>query len=273
MLSQDAALKKAAGEIGYSRWSDPKAGSKYGRWYALMSGETWCAASGVPYCAMFCSWCLQELTWSVLPSYNCDQIRTRAAAAGLIVANVRMARAGDLVMYDWNHDGSLDHIGIVEENCGSYLITIEGNTSTGNVGSQGNGGVVARRRRSWGCVACVVRPPYDAEDADDVQAAAAAQAAAQAAEKERLKKLLKRRRKMEFITRPNEKDYLVYFDGTHAHKLVHPDEAQAVRMAYRNCYGEELPSFEMGTKVSPWFTRFMDAMDGSAPDDLDTLRK
>lgn len=267
MLSQDAALKKAAGEIGYSRWSDPAPGSKYGRWYALMSGETWCAASGVPYCAMFCSWCLSGLTWNVLPSYNCDQIRTRAGAAGHIVANVRMARAGDLVMYDWNRDGSLDHIGIVEENCSSYLITIEGNTSTGSVGSQGNGGVVARRRRSWGCVACIVRPPYDAQDAGDAQAAAQA-----AAEKERQKRL-KRRRKMEFITRPNDKDYLVYFDGSRAHKLVHPDEAEAVRMAYRSCYGEELPSFEMGTKVSPWFTRFMDAVIGVAPDDLDTLRK
>ena len=54
---------------------------------------------------------------------------------------------------------------------------------------------------------------------------------------------------------------------------MRPDEAQAIRMAYRNCYGKELPSFEMGTAESPWFTQFMDAMNGAAPDDLDTLRK
>ena len=162
MSNRDKVLDYARGEIGYSRWSDPEEGTKYGRWYANMSGEAWCAANGIPYCAMFVSWCCSgSVDWDVLPSYNCDQIRERARAAGYVLSNKYDARAGDIVLYDWNFNGSLDHVGIVEENCGDYLTTIEGNTSTGNAGSQGNGGVVARRTRSWKYVACVVRPPYD----------------------------------------------------------------------------------------------------------------
>lgn len=258
-MNAEQALDYARGEIGYSRYDDPEPGSKYGRWYAKISGEAWCGASGVPYCAMFCSWCLYGLMWDVLPSYNCDQIRQRAEDAGCVLDSIYDAQPGDLVLYDWNGNGSLDHVGIVEENNGGYITTIEGNTSSGSAGSQGNGGVVARRTRSWKYVACVVRPPYG----EDEQLGASEDA------QPKKRKV----QHMEFITRPNEKDYLVYFDGTHAHKLSHPDEAEAIRMAYRNCYDEELPSFEMGTAESPWFTRFMDAMNGAAPDDLDTFRK
>lgn len=263
-MNAEQALDNARGEIGYSRWSDPEAGSKYGRWYAKMSGEAWCGANGIPYCAMFDSWCLYGLMWDVLPSYNCDQIRQRAEEAGYVLDSVYDAQPGDLVLYDWNGDGSLDHVGIVEENNGGYITTIEGNTSSGSAGSQGNGGVVARRTRSWKYVACVVRPPYTEDD----DSTSAQEQPAQQAQPTRRKA-----QHMEFITKPNEKDYLVYFDGTHAHKLMHEDEAEAVRMAYRECYDEELPSFEMGTAESPWFTRFMDAMNGAAPDDLGTLRE
>lgn len=257
MSKLDDVLRYARAEIGYSRWSDPERGTKYGRWYANMSGETWCAANGIPYCAMFVSWCMAgSVDWSVLPSYNCDQIKQRAREAGYIISDKHNAQTGDIVLYSWRINGRCDHVGIVEENNGSYLTTIEGNTSLGTAGSQGNGGYVARRARVWKYVDCIIRPPYEAEAQDEPQQQ----------DEPRKKK------RMEFITRPNEKDYLVYFDGTRVHKLVHPDEAEAVRMAYRNCYGEELPSFEMGTQVSPWFTRFMDAVNAPAPDDLGTLR-
>ena len=41
------------------------------------------------------------------------------------------------------------------------MTTIEGNTSSGDGGSQSNGGVVARRQRGYGSVRCVVRPDYN----------------------------------------------------------------------------------------------------------------
>lgn len=55
---------------------------------------------------------------------------------------------GDLVFFAWNNDGHIDHIGIVvtANPDGSY-ITVEGNTSAGQAGSQRNGGMVAKRTR------------------------------------------------------------------------------------------------------------------------------
>lgn len=165
MASVQDVLRIAAADIGYIAKNDPEAGSKYGRWMAGVTGENWLRGASwlVPYCAMAVSKWLSDagLKWSVTPSYNCDQIRTRARAAGYIIPNKYAAQAGDLVLYDWNHNGSCDHIGIVEKNCGSYLQTIEGNTSSGNAGSQSNGGGVWRRTRAWGSVACIIRPPYD----------------------------------------------------------------------------------------------------------------
>lgn len=36
---------------------------------------------------------------------------------------------GDIVFFDWNHNGGLDHVGIVEKVSGEYIYTIEGNSS------------------------------------------------------------------------------------------------------------------------------------------------
>lgn len=57
------------------------------------------------------------------------------------------AKAGDLIIFDWNKDGFEDHIGVFIEWEGDYAITVEGNTSPNNAGSQSNGGMVCKRKR------------------------------------------------------------------------------------------------------------------------------
>lgn len=69
-----------------------------------------------------------------------------------------------------------------------------------------------------------------------------------------------RRRKMEFIIRPNGENRLDYVDGSDIHPLYHPDELEAVRKAYKACYGEDIPMFELGTKSAPWASRLYDAL-------------
>lgn len=66
--------------------------------------------------------------------------------------------------------------------------------------------------------------------------------------------------KMESIFRPDEKKYLVYYDGTNLHKLVHPDESKAVQKFYKKVTGKNIPMFEFGTKTEPWAQRFIDAV-------------
>lgn len=70
----------------------------------------------------------------------------------------------------------------------------------------------------------------------------------------------KRGKRMECLIRPNGEDYMVYFDGTKAHPLTHPDEMVALQEVYRKCNdGAEMPCFEFGSKKSPWAARLFEA--------------
>ncbi|MBE6468957.1 MAG: CHAP domain-containing protein [Coriobacteriaceae bacterium] len=166
MASEYDLLSRAAGEIGYSRWTDPNTGTKYGNWYAELTGVPAFGANGVPYCAMFVSYILAQVgvVAAGYPTASVSAGIRGARAAGALLSNKRDARPGDLVNFDWDaaNGNGADHVGIVERNCGGYLQTIEGNTSSGSSGSQGNGGGVYRRTRSWSVVHSVIRPQYGA---------------------------------------------------------------------------------------------------------------
>ena len=163
MATANKVLSIAAGEIGYTRWNDPKTGTKYGRWYAEKTNSSYFGENGVPYCAMFVAWVLAQAGQSCpgMPTAACITALNGASKAGALLSNKRDARAGDLVLFDWGGDGVPDHIGFVETNKGSYIQTIEGNTSSGTSGSQSNGGGVYRRTRSWSTVRAIIRVPYN----------------------------------------------------------------------------------------------------------------
>lgn len=168
MATANDILKKAAGEIGYIALNDPEQGSKYGRAYAEMVGDSYFAgpSKSVPWCAMFVSWVFNQCGQSMpgLPTASCSVIRNANRGTAREVSKTS-AKPGDIVLFDWNPAGGdgPDHVGIVEKNCGSYIQTIEGNTSSGNSGSQSNGGGVYRRTRAWSTVYAVYRPSYSTE--------------------------------------------------------------------------------------------------------------
>lgn len=152
-MSNDAGsvLDVARGELGYSRWDDPEQGTKYGRWYAEQTGEGWYGENGVAYCAMFVSWVFAQAgaTCAGVPGAYTPYMVDAARQAGAVV-DASSAQPGDVVYFDWD-GGVVDHVGIVEENNGSYLTTLEGNTLNGRV---------ARRTRAWAVIADIVRPSY-----------------------------------------------------------------------------------------------------------------
>lgn len=155
MATANDVLWQARSRLGYYAPNDPQPGSEAGRWMAQVTGESWLRGSSwsIAWCACFASMCLGLAGQSCpgAPSYNCDTWVSRARQSGGNFVGKYNAAAGDIVFFDWNLNGSLDHVGIVELNCGSYLQTIEGNT---------NGNRVARRTRSFGTIAYVLRPPY-----------------------------------------------------------------------------------------------------------------
>ena len=152
----ESVLSIARGELGYSRWDDPQPGTKYGRWYEEQidrtDGNYDFGASGVPYCAMFVSWVFAQAGASCvgIPGAYCPSIVQVGRSRGKAVSAAN-ARPGDVVLFDWEGDGTSDHVGICESNGGSYLQCIEGNT---------NNGAVARRTRALSSIVCVIRPDY-----------------------------------------------------------------------------------------------------------------
>ena len=148
---REAALRRAVGQIGYVE--QPTNLTKFGDWYA---------ENGVPWCAIFVTWCYEHGAVDVgreAPSFwaisqgagsndRYDYVPwvvsdARAGRFGLSTTNSPIP--GDLVCYDWSRDGEHDHIGLVESWGGGAFETVEGNTSPSN---NSNGGQVMRRSRN-----------------------------------------------------------------------------------------------------------------------------
>jgi hypothetical protein len=113
----------------------------FGKWYG---------ADGNPWCAYFASWCDNKAGGKFMFGY-CPYIVSAAFANqnGLYVTNNPLK--GDFVLYDWQSDGTFDHIGLfvkwIDRAKGTFE-TIEGNTlPEGGTGDQSNGGGVYRRQR------------------------------------------------------------------------------------------------------------------------------
>ena len=150
-------LDVARGELGYDRFADPDQGTKYGRWYAEEHGAYF-GTTGVPYCAMFTSWCFAQAGASCagLPAASTTAIKRAAEKAGRLRGSVRDAQPGDVLLFSWtSNPNDLDHTCICEANCGSYVQTIEGNVG---------GGKVQRRTRDWKYCMFAVIPDGGSEE-------------------------------------------------------------------------------------------------------------
>lgn len=168
LTPQRKVLAIAASQIGYSRWSDKKTGTKYARETqpVFWPRDTWLLANGISYCDLFVTWVFWKalgkdfVTKGYLPagaSYNTDY---RASKGGRVSKSE--AAPGDVLVFDWNWaTASTNHVGILEKRLsGDRFQTIEGNTSVGSSGSQSNGGRVARRIRKHSQVRYVLRPNW-----------------------------------------------------------------------------------------------------------------
>lgn len=84
------------------------------------------------WCVVFIWWLFRELGATNLfcggnLTASCDYVRNWAKQNNQWVTD--NYQPGDLVLFDWNTDGYLDHIGLVIEVNGNALTTIEGNVS------------------------------------------------------------------------------------------------------------------------------------------------
>lgn len=99
-------------------------GQPYWSWYGF--------AQRVDWCAIFVSWCANEISVldAAVPRYaSVSSGATWFRARGQWqYSGTYIPQAGDIVFFDWENDGSLDHTGIVEDCDGVFVHTIEGNS-------------------------------------------------------------------------------------------------------------------------------------------------
>lgn len=167
-MSARKVLAIAAGEVGYSRWSDPKRGTKYARETqpVLWPNDKWLLANGISYCDIFVTWVFWKAgCLDILPGKQSYNVNYRASHGGHVSKS--QAQPGDVIVLDWDMSTKrANHVGILEKVLTSgNLQCIEGNTSTGTRGSQSNGGRVARRVRRPSQVRYVIRPNWKAAPA------------------------------------------------------------------------------------------------------------
>lgn len=113
----------AANEVGYKEQGNNQ--TKYGEWYGMQ--DEWCN--------IFVSWCANQagISEDIIPKMayvpntanwfdQKGQYKNSKAFGGDYTP-----QSGDIVLFDYNHNTTSDHIGIVEKVEGQTLYTIEGN--------------------------------------------------------------------------------------------------------------------------------------------------
>ena len=97
-------------------------GEPYWSWYGFGSRVEWCAC--------FVSWCygqmgLSEPRFAACQSQGIPWFQSHGQWGGRDYANIA---PGDAIFFDWDLDGSADHVGIVVGTDGSRVYTVEGNS-------------------------------------------------------------------------------------------------------------------------------------------------
>lgn len=139
------ALAVADGEVGTRETDAAFANKPYN------NDSAWCAA--------FTSWLWKEAGYDVSwTDYDyVPAVWNDAGAMGLQRDSTAQAQPGDLIVFDWEGDGTPDHIGMVESVSGGTIHTIEGNSSDR----------VQRLRYGMnsGDIVGVIKPPPTSSDA------------------------------------------------------------------------------------------------------------
>lgn len=145
------ALNEAKKHIGVKESPSGSNRVSFSIWYGIIG----------PWCAMFTTWCYDRIgskshirgsRYAYVPYIVQD---ARRGANGLAVTN--NPQPGDLVCFDWEHNGVSDHVGLFEHwtnRAKGEFQAIEGNTGIGN---DSNGGQVMRRNRNRSSVQAFVR--------------------------------------------------------------------------------------------------------------------
>ena len=99
-------------------------GQKFWSWYGFDSHVAWCAC--------FASWCGDQaglIESGKMPKFSlCTDGKNWFQNQGKWQGAGSMPSPGAIIFFDWEHDGTCDHVGIVERCDGTTVYTVEGNS-------------------------------------------------------------------------------------------------------------------------------------------------
>ena len=99
-------------------------GQPYWSWYGFDGRVEWCAC--------FVSWCADQcgyLDSGIIPKFSlCSDGVDWFSGNGQWQNRSYEPSAGDIIFFDWDGDGTTDHVGIVEKCENGIVYTVEGNS-------------------------------------------------------------------------------------------------------------------------------------------------
>lgn len=153
-MTAERILELARGELGVM---ESPAGSNKVKYNTEYGGgpKAWCC--------VFVWWLFKEAGAAEL-FFNGAKT---AYAPALLTYHKKMGQAvsgdyqpGDIIFFDFNGNGTADHVGVCESWDGTNITTIDGNTGEGN---EANGGCVLPRKRHKKFICGAYRPAYEEE--------------------------------------------------------------------------------------------------------------
>jgi len=151
-IKQSKVIQAAISQLGYCESPPDSNKQMFGEWYGM---------NGCAWCAIFVSWCFDQAGVplgkidSVKGIHYCPSALNYFKKAGGQITTE--PQPGDIVFFDWEKDGKVDHVGIflqARASAPGTFISIEGNTA---LGDDSNGGKVMIRVRNYS-VAVFVHP-------------------------------------------------------------------------------------------------------------------
>ena len=149
-MNRNDVTKKASSYVGH--YSNPNIFTLW--FFKNKQKHAWCGAF-VDYVFkhdLKCDWLDSCSNFGYVPT-----IVSWAKKKGYWATDYKLAREGDLVVYNWKPKvkNNYSHVGIVKEFKGSTMTSIEGNTTNGSLSN-----CVAIKKRNKKYIAGIVRLPY-----------------------------------------------------------------------------------------------------------------
>lgn len=97
-------------------------GQPYWSWYGFSSRVEWCAC--------FASWCMNQVGHGEVRYSSCNYggVPYFQGIGWWANGGFTDLAAGDVIFFDWQGDGIVDHTGLVIGTDGAYVYTVEGNS-------------------------------------------------------------------------------------------------------------------------------------------------